>query len=203
VHPSLRRGLVAASLLLGLASCGDGNSAYDAPATTRPSTTDGAAPAEGEPPGDFESLAALFGPVLDGAGLDLTRASVAQLETGPHVALYGVPPAGEDGPSDYLARLVPSVAAAGAVAFDGFSAVQSFDICQEPTATSDEGLPPPVTVVVLTRAQWESVPDWTEASLVDLLRAASLGDGGQVDVPDEVGALDEWQTAVDEFRAGE
>jgi hypothetical protein len=194
---------VAAPLLLGLAGCGDGNSPYDGPATTRPPTTDGAAPAEGEPPGDFESLAALFGPGLDGAGLDLTRASVAQLETGPHVALYGVPPAGEDGPSDYLARLVPSVAAAGAVAFDGFSAVQSFDICQEPTATSGEESPPPVTVVVLTRAQWESVPDWTEASLVDLLRAASLGDGGQVDVPDEVGALDEWQTAVDEFRAGE
>lgn len=199
MHRSVRRGLLVAALVLG-AGCGD-DSTYDRSTTTQRSTTEGGAPAEGEPPTDFDALSALFAPALDEVGLELSRASIVELETGPHIALYGVPAPEDGGPEDYLARLLPSIAAAGQIAFDGFEAVQSFDLCQEPTVTTNVDTPPPVTIAVLTREQWESVPDWTDATLVDLLRAVSLGDGGQLEVPDEIGELDEWQAAVDEFHA--
>jgi hypothetical protein len=196
------RTLVAAAALaaIALGGCGDdGESGDRGPSTTAAaddSTTTVAE--EGRPPDDFDALAALFGPALDGVDLELTRGSVPELEAGPHVALYGVPADDADAPKDYLDRLLPSVVAAGKIAFDQFPGVASFDLCQEPTGTSS-GAPPPITVVVLTRAQWESVPDWDDADLVDLLRAASLGEGGQVDVPDEIGELDEWKAAVEEF----
>jgi len=196
----LVRPIVAGLSLLLVAlvgGCSDDDGTASVAQTT---TTASTAPAsDGQPPDDFDALASLFGPALDDVGLELTRASVPLLETGPHVALYGVPAADDDAPQDYLDRLLPSVVAAGKIAFDRFPDVASFDLCQEPTDNSADA-PPPITVVVLTREQWESVPDWDDAELVDLLRAASLGDDGQVEVPDEIGELPDWQAAADELQ---
>jgi hypothetical protein len=202
-RPTIAAAVAGLTLLAPIGGCsGDDDNAYEAPTTTTappdgPGTT--AAISDGRPPEDFDALAALFGPALDGVDLELTRASVSELRKGPHVALYGVPAADADAPQDYLDRLLPSVVAAGKIAFDQFPDVASFDLCQEPTGSPTES-PPPITIVVLTREQWESVPDWDDAALADLLRAASLGDGGQVEVPDEIGDLDEWQAAVEEFN---
>ena len=188
--------VVAAGLVV-LGGCGDDAGSDTAAVATAPpdSATETTAPAGIEPPEDFAALDALFGPALADVGLDLTRASVVQFERGPHIALYGVPAADADDATDYLARLLPSTVASGEIAFDRFPAVASFDICQEPTGAASDA-PPPETIVVLTREQWESVPDWGEAELVDLLDAATTGAGGQVEVPDDVRRLDEYEDAV-------
>ena len=57
----------------------------------------------------------------------------------------------------------------------------------------------------LTRDQWETVPDWDDAGLVDLLEAATTLPGGQVEVPEDIRALDEYDAAADELadRRGE
>jgi hypothetical protein len=192
----------AVAAVFALCACGDdGGSDTAAASTAAPSAgtettgTPSTEPTQIEPPEDFAALDALFGPALEEVGLDLTRASVAQFETGPHIALYGVPAADADADADYLARLLPSTVASGAIAFDRFPGVASFDICQEPTGTSSEA-PPPVTIVVLTRDQWESVPDWGEAQLVDLLAAATTGNGGHVEVSDDVRELEAFEAAV-------
>jgi hypothetical protein len=193
VRPSL---LVVAGVL-ALGACGDDGSSDAAVVSTAPPSSGAETTASTltEPPENFADLDALFGPALEDVGLDLTRAAVVELEAGPHIALYGVPAADADAPADYLDRLLPSAVAAGELALDRFPGVISFDLCQEPTGMSSEG-PPPVTVVFLTRDQWESVPDWDDAELADLLEAATTGEGGQVEVPDDVRQLDEYEAAV-------
>lgn len=208
---TVRRLLVVLAVGFLLPACGDdtgggdGTAISDSP-TTQPESTEGstATTIAAEPPEDFAALDALFGPVLEEVGLDLTRAAVYRLETGPHIALYGVPAADADAPADYLDRLLPSAVASGQIAFDGFADVVSFDLCQEPTGTTSES-PPPVTVVFLTRDQWETVPDWDDAGLVDLLEAATTGTGGQVEVPEDIRSLDEYDAAAEELadRRGE
>ena len=190
--------LVAATTLLG--ACGDDSSPYGGRSTTTAAAGEtGGTSTTGadEPPEEFAALSAAFAPALDELGLELTRASVARLESGTHIALYGVPAAGDDSPQDYLDRLLPSTVAAGTIAFDTYGAVNSFDICQEPTGTTDDE-PPPVTIVVLTRDAWESVPDWADADLADLLEATSTGGMAQLEVTDEISELPDYEAAVSE-----
>jgi hypothetical protein len=179
------------SLLVALAlgaGCGDDG---DAPGASVDTSTTTSTAAANEAPEDFDELAAVFGPVLADTGLELTRAAVYDLGNGPHVALYGVPAVDADAPADYLARLLPSAVAAGTLAFE-FDDVVSFDLCQEPTASTEEA-PEPRTVVFLTRTQWDAVPDWSIATLRDLVGAASSGEGGEVRVDEEIEELDEWR----------
>ncbi|MGH9027177.1 MAG: hypothetical protein ACRDWD_13835, partial [Acidimicrobiia bacterium] len=111
------------------------------------------------PPNDFEELAAIFDPMVEPMGLEVTRGSLVDIDsydesdTGNHLALY-VEPTGEYSQADYVNGITQLTNLLTPMIFDRYSALDSYDICQEPPPDEDDqAAPPPVTQFHATRAQ--------------------------------------------------
>lgn len=161
---SVPAALLIATLLMASATCG-----------TDP-------PAGRYPPSAYRMLKEIFDPKLAALGLTLTRASLidrstatyAPSTTGTHLALYVEPKVFEGWTTDdYVSAIAPTVAATAPFAFGEWAALQSFDICQEPTTADEPGKDPPiVTQFELSRADSARI-DWPMADLTALLTAAA------------------------------
>ena len=151
------------------------------------------------PPGDDAGLSALFQPYFDPLGVEYTYGGVVRYRGGDHLQLY-VEPTGPSTDEQYLDRLLASAAPLLSFVFEEFEHLESFDICQEPVPAGpgDPDKPEPRTVVLLTRAQAESVDDWSTATLADLIRASRLGKGGEVHVDDAIARLPAYTEALDQ-----
>jgi hypothetical protein len=215
--PTARR---AAALLLAVAAtagaCGDGGG--DGTTTAAPSTVvstpSTAAPAGTAPAGDalppleslveddLEALQAVYGPPLETLDLLVTRGGVVEYRGGTHLQLYAEPTTAEEENSAqvYLDRMLTSFQVLVPRLFDAYPEMDSFDLCQEPVPTAAEpraepGYEEPVTLLLLTRAGYESVPDWGSATLADLFAAADDDLEGYSSVSPEIAALADYQAA--------
>jgi hypothetical protein len=133
------------------------------------------------PPRSEQALRALYTEPVAAMGLRLTRASVIQLDTGPHLQLY-VEPVGAATNEDYISRIVPTAKVVAPDAFTTWTDLATFDMCQEPPPGVDDSAEPvSVTVLFMTRAQVESV-DWGTATTTDLRRVIATTEGGELQV---------------------
>ena len=110
------------------------------------------------PPNDKASIERVFAPELKRLGVRLTRGALVDLKTGKpsasgtHLAVY-VEPTGDFTPEDYARGTVRTLRAFLPAAFERWSGLTSFDLCQEPLpATDTRPEPPPITKVDLTKA---------------------------------------------------
>lgn len=185
------------------AGCGDGT---DPEPASAPSTTTEATSPPGLPPleslteDNLTGLQDLYGPALAPLDLVITRGGVTEYRGGNHLALYVVPTgdAADDGPAGYLQRMLPSFTAIRPLLFDAYPELDSFDLCQEPVPDAaaaplpDGQFPPASTFLLLSREGYESVDDWDDADLADLLAAADTDLGGHLGVLPEIEALPEY-----------
>ena len=130
------------------------------------------------PPNDKAAIERVFAPTLRRLGVRLTRGALVDLQTGRpsakgnHLAVY-VEPTGDYSNDDYARGTVRTLRAFVPAAFQRWSGLNSFDICQEPLPTVDaRPEPPPVTKVELTKAASHKVR-WDDLDLTRLLRDAS------------------------------
>lgn len=170
-----RRLLATAAALLVLVGCG-----YDADESTAPDTTEGPFP-----PATAEELAEVLDPQLETLGVRFTRGALIDRsdggyepsEEGTHLALY-VEPIDEDtyDTADYVEGVETITALVTPEVFDRWSAVETYDICQEPpTSVSDAAEPPPYTQIEIGRAQAEAI-DWEDATLETVIASSLTGD---------------------------
>jgi hypothetical protein len=124
---------------------------------------DGEVESTPRPPNDFEELAAIFDPMVDEMGLRVTRASLVDLDTydesdtGNHLALY-VEPTGAYSVTDYVEGVSELTNLLTPMIFERWTAIDSYDVCQEPPPDDDnQTAPPPVTQVHATRAQADTM----------------------------------------------
>ena len=117
------------------------------------------------PENDFEALAEIFDPIVEPMGLKLTRGSLVDLEgtydeadDGNHLALY-VEPTGDDyTTADYVDGIAELTNELTPMIFEQYTAIDSYDVCQEPPPDEDtQEAPPPVTQVFITRTQSDAI----------------------------------------------
>lgn len=179
------------------ASCASGDGNQTTVATTGTSTTVFEASL---PPHAFEELEALLGPLAAPLGLEVTRASLVDVDTylqspsGTHLAVYVVADRELD-PDGYAANLLPLAVAFLPLVFERWPGLESFDVCQEPYAWSGTGTPPSVTIVDLDREAASRV-DWGAVDLAGLLAAAAAEAGMTVTANTAVRASSTWADAV-------
>ncbi|MEX0826473.1 MAG: hypothetical protein WD184_06980 [Acidimicrobiia bacterium] len=187
--------LAAVFLLLVLAGCGDDaaspSSTTDASPTTTglPASTSSTVvtttattvtltlPSGGTdlPTTDFDTLAAIFDPLLEPLGYRLGRAALIDLETyeespeATHLAVYLTPLAAKS-PDEYAAEIVPVARVFLPAVFETWPGLESFDVCQEPFEFEGDTPPPGLTVLDLDRAAAEAI-DWASLDLAGLLDA--------------------------------
>lgn len=191
--------LAAVSLLLVLAGCGDDAAS---PATTAPSPTStggpsttaatvptttttlsGTLPSDGSdlPPTDFDTMAAIFDPLVEPLGYRLGRVALIDLETyeespdATHLAVYLTPLAAKT-PDEYATELVPVARVFLPAVFATWPGLESFDVCQEPFEFEGDAPPPGLTVLEVDRAAAEAV-DWASIDLAGLLDARQVHAG--------------------------
>jgi len=170
--------LVLIALLGGsLAACGD-------------DPDDGAASEGGEvsaqttggdfPPNDVEELAEIYDELLAEYDVVLTRAEVIDKtdgqytpsDTGTHLALYVEPTETVD-TEVYLERLVEITKVVTPQVFEEWGSIESYDICQEPSAEeSSDDEPIPITQVEITREAASEI-DFEALDLAQLLALAN------------------------------
>lgn len=173
---------------------GDDDGDGDGSDSTTSTTATASAPTPDLPPTEFEALEEIFQPRYEPLGMRVTRASMVELEEGPHLQLY-VEPIGGFTTQQYLDAIVPTTAAVVPFIFDEWANLASFDVCQEPPPGVDDSVAPEqVTVVALTREQAASL-DWPTPGLADLMGAVAGATFGEVRGNDEVEALPDFQTA--------
>ena len=138
---------------------------------------DGSSKAHALPPNDKAAIERVFAPALDQLGVRLTRGALVDLQTGKpspqgkHLAVY-VEPTGDYAAEDYAHGTVPTLRAFIPAAFERWSGLTSFDICQEPLpAVDSRPEPPPVTKVDVTKRAAAKVR-WEQLDLTRLLRDA-------------------------------
>ena len=154
------------------------------------------------PPGDDEGLAEVFQPFFEPLGIEFTYGGVVKYRKGDHLQLY-VEPTGPATDEQYLDRLLRSSATIVPYVFGEYDDLESFDLCQEPipSGPGDPDKPEPRTVVLLTRAQADSVADWSSATLADLIRASRTGKGGEIRVDEAIAKLPAYVDAVEQAEA--
>lgn len=148
--------------------------------SSAPATTASASASSRElPPDDFAELARIFDPILRPHGLRLTRGGLADGPgskadaslRGRHLAVYVEPLDAAHSERDYLDTLVSSAQAFLPGVFEAWPGLASMDVCQEPPpGVDDRRVPPPVTVLEVTREQAEAV-DWLTLDLPVLVAA--------------------------------
>lgn len=174
--------LLAAALALGGAACGD-----DAPTTA-------------DRPADLDSVRAVFADELADLGLRLTdrggvleRDGYVESPTGTHLALY-VAPTGAYSEDDYAEGILTTARLLAPEIFSRWSALQSFDVCQEQPGTKTIGGEPdlaPFTQLDMTEERVQQL-DWETLTLAELLAFASeqAGEGIRLYVADPIQASD-------------
>jgi hypothetical protein len=154
------------------------------------------------PPSDFEELAAIFDPMVEPMGLQVTRASLVDLDsydesdTGNHLALY-VEPTGEYSRADYVEGVSELTNLLTPMIFERWTAIDSYDVCQEPAPGDDnQAAPPPVTQVHATRAQADALE--FPVTLEDLRALYEARPRGveRVYVDDDLAETPEWKEAA-------
>lgn len=185
--PTLRAGVLVATLALALSACG-GQEADD----TAPE-------APLLPPHERADLADVFDPLVLPLGYRITRASLIDRTTyevtpdGTHLALYVAPLSGisdDQFAADFpliVTTMLPQV-------FDRWHGLLSFDICQEPFA-SPEQTPPSLTLIDLDRPAAESI-QWEGMDLASLIAAADATEGLTVWARTEVRETPTWSSAA-------
>jgi hypothetical protein len=186
--------LSAVFLLLVLASCGD--DAASPSSTTDPSSTTTGLPSStastvlaptttftptlpsggGDlPPTDFDTLAAIFDPLVEPLGYRLGRAALIDLATyeespeATHFAVYLTPLAAKS-PDEYAAEIMSVARVFLPAVFETWPGLESFDVCQEPFEFEGDTPPPGLTVLEVDRATAEAI-DWASLDLAGLLDA--------------------------------
>lgn len=167
-----RRGawLVVAVVLVFGAACGS-----DEPEGSGASTDPN--PAEPLPPNDVDELAAIYDPLIEQYGVQITRGALIdrgegylESDSGTHLALY-VEPIDDEGYSTaaYVEGMYDITELTAIHAFESWSSLESYDICQEPWQNEDSSVTPfPLTQIDLTRDSAESF-DWGSGDLPALL----------------------------------
>lgn len=166
--------LVAVTALL--AGCSGG----DTPEVDRPANLDAVRAV-------FEDDLAALGLRLTDRGGVLERTTYDTSDTGTHLALY-VEPTGAYGEDDYAAGILATASLLGPEIFRRWSALDSFDVCQEPPPGVDDAAePPPYTQLDITEAVVDDL-DWDALTLAELLAVASerAGEGIRLYVDDVV-----------------
>jgi hypothetical protein len=177
-----RRHRVAASMLVAalafsMAACGHDSSDSSTPAPTGGSGA--TTPPSPLPPDNFEELALVFDPMLEPIGLRLTRGALIdrtgggyeESDTGTHLALY-VEPIDESTytTADYVAGVYDVAALVTPYVFDQWTDLETYDICQEPPNSVDDGPEPfPESQIEVARPFGEGF-NWEDGDLTDLLR---------------------------------
>lgn len=124
------------------------------------------------PPHERDDLAALFDPLVEPLGYQVTRASLIDRSTyqvdadGGHLALYVAPL--NDISADQFAADFPSLVGVFLpFVFDQWPELHSFDVCQEPFNSTDE-TPPSLTIIDLTRDAAATV-EWGQLDLAGII----------------------------------
>lgn len=148
--------------------------------TISAATIAGAATADDRPdlpPADRAELARIFDAKLKPLGLRTTRAALQRLESyqadpeGRHLAIY-VEPTGDITDEEYVANFTKVARVFLPLVFERWSALHSFDVCQEPPpAENTDEEPPPVTQLQVTRRGAARVR-WSRATLEQLVARA-------------------------------
>lgn len=157
------------------------------------------------PPNDFGQLAAIFDPLVEPLGLRLTRGALidrtggnyAPSDTGTHLALY-VEPIDDSsyGDEEYIEGIFDVTAAVTSVVFERWSAVETYDICQEPHQADDDRVEPyPVTQVELDRAAALSY-DFETGDLPSLIDFLQSTEGARLLVVNELVEHPAYQQAL-------
>ncbi len=177
-----------------LAACG--SSSTSSTSTSRPAPAEGLPAYDDEqrlPPNDVGSLRALYDPVLEPLGVRLTRGALIDISNeqyvrsneGRHLALY-VEPISDYSNDQYVAGFWNVTALITPDVFARWPDLESYDICQEPLPSVDDGPEPfPITQINLTREAAATI-DWANGDLVDLLVAARSNEDVRVVVNREV-----------------
>ena len=135
----------------------------------------------------------LYDPVLEPLGVRLTRGALIDISNeqyvrsneGHHLALY-VEPISDYSNDQYVAGFWNVTALITPDVFARWPDLESYDICQEPLPSVDDGPEPfPITQINLTREAAATI-DWTNGELVDLLVAARTNEDVRVVVNREV-----------------
>jgi hypothetical protein len=144
------------------------------------------------PPNDIAYLRRLYDPVLEPMGVRITYGGLsdparayAEDNNGTHLALY-VEPTGSYSTEQYVDGLWTISALMTPDVFARWPELLSFDVCQEPRPGEDDSdKPPPVTQILLTREQSQTI-DWENGDLVDLLVAKELNPKMLVNINTEI-----------------
>lgn len=170
--------LAVAALALGGASCGDD------------------APDAADRPADLDAVRDVFADELADLGLRLTdrggvleRDGYVESPTGTHLALY-VAPTGAYTEGDYAEGILTTARLLAPEIFSRWSALESFDVCQEQPGTSTiRGEPDlaPFTQLDMSEPQAQQL-DWDTLTLAELLAVASeqAGEGIRLYVADSI-----------------
>jgi hypothetical protein len=169
-----------------------------APTTAGPTPTT-SRPDAALPPHTTEALVEILGPLVEGLGFEVSRASLVDLTTyraspqGTHLAVYVTPrqPLDADG---HARSFLPVAAAFLPTVFERWPALESFDVCQEPYAWPGGGIPPSVTLIDVRRDA-AAVIDWTTVTLAELISRASVDPDLIVTADGDVTASATWSTA--------
>ena len=167
--PRLVALVIAAAFVLG--ACG-GDESDDSGISAAGST-----PEAPLPPGDVESLAAIYDPLVEQYDVRFTRGALVDLDegylespTGTHLALY-VEPVDDESytTAEYIEGMYEITELTAIHAFETWSGLESYDICQEPWQSEDSSLTPfPLTQIDITREVYETF-DWENGTLPELL----------------------------------
>lgn len=129
------------------------------------------------PPADRAALARIFDAKLKPLGLRTTRAALQRLERytpdpdGRHLAIY-VEPTGDITDEDYVANFTKVARIFLPLVFERWSALRSFDVCQEPPpAANSQEEPPPVTQLQVTRRGGARIR-WSRVALEQLIASS-------------------------------
>lgn len=177
----LRRLTLGVALLVVLGACGDDGSGANTTLARSP-----------YPPNTVGELAEIFDPQLEPMGLHITRGALIDRsdggyvpsDEGGHLALYVEPLDDADySTADYVDGLGTVTALVTPQVYERWSAVETYDICQEPPADIDRGDEPvPYTQIEIDRAAAEAV-DWDDATAGTVIALGLSGEARVIVTP--------------------
>lgn len=181
-----RHAAIAAAVMLVISvgcSGDDGQPSANLPSTIASTVP---APASDLPPARALDLESYYGDELAAIGLRLTDrgglidrrgGGYQSSAAGRHLALY-VEPIDERTMPEYIDGIRSVTAILAGDLFARWPALESFDVCQEPTTADDpQAEPLPVTQIEMTREQAAAI-DFDTVTVTDLLRASQADPPG-------------------------